>query len=289
MKNKYLFLALPLTVLLVAVAFYLPDQLSRWQDESLLDTPQIFRSDDALQDFAASIRLSIPEKIRLLRSRKLTPVEIPEEEREIRLTLDAKGNVSRSEAPNLKESGAELSEEARAEAEKQEETWRRRVTSARSEVRSLQKAGGIPLLWPEDALVTADNYREFLYIDTETQVTFLAYDMELSAANFTLSLLVDEQTGKILSFTAKVRGGQFAWEKGSGNFADAWRDYWYMDEVESTYAGTSIQEMLKPPPPQGNSAYSASAEVGYSYGGEIVRVPLFSRSTDAIRSLLWNE
>lgn len=78
--NKYLAAALPVTVLLVVLAFFLPAQLSQWNDQKLLDDPVVLPSTAGdLAGFAEGVSLTVPEKLLLLRSGRLSAMEIPQE------------------------------------------------------------------------------------------------------------------------------------------------------------------------------------------------------------------
>ena len=75
LKKHPLAVALPLTALLVVLAFFLPAQLSQWDDRALLDTPNIVREEER-ELFADSIRLTVPEKLLLLRSGDLSWLDL---------------------------------------------------------------------------------------------------------------------------------------------------------------------------------------------------------------------
>lgn len=282
MKNKYVGVAL--TVLLVVLAFFLPEKLSQWNDRTLLNAIHITEEDEAA-GFAASIRLSVPEKLRLIRSRQVTPVELPKEDDKIRLVSDTDGKIQLSGTENLEAA-------ARREAEAQAALWKERLEDVKGELSALRKVGAMPRLWEEKSVLTVDNCREYLYIDTETQVTFPVYYMELNCAPYTLLLTVDGQTGKFLSFTLRwTRGGEPRWENGTMNFGGAWRDYWDMDAVEENYlSGTYLRELLQGPPNAipGGGTYSATTEVGFDYGGQSLRIPLHCRSQGDRCAILWN-
>lgn len=285
-ENRALLLALPLTLLLVAVAFFLPDQLSRWKDGTLLDKPQITESAGGEQSFANSIRLTLPEKLRLLRSGTLMPMEIPEEEREIHLVVGANGSIFFSEAPSQEADGpgeADTSAEANANP---------LLEKLRPELLALQKVGAMPLLWEEGSQVELYSSQEVLYIEMDTQVSFPVCYLELRSAPYSLSLTVDGQTGKILAFSLRwSQEGALRWEAGTSNFSNAWKEYWDMDGVNSSYMSSQYLDGILGQQPQWETVPStASTEVAFYYGDQVIRIPLLCRNGGDISggSLQWN-
>lgn len=285
-------LALPMTLLLVAVAFFLPDQLSRWKDGTLLDQPQIMGSEAGEQSFANSIRLTLPEKLRLLRSGTLTPMEIPEEEREVHLVVGPNGSIFFSEEPaqNAGEPGVTYTEAPDIDVNDQQ--MERRLEQLRQELLALQKVGAMPLLWEEGSQVELHSSQEVLYIEMDTQVSFPVCYLELRSAPYSLSLTVDGQTGKILAFSLRwTQDGSLRWAAGTSNFSNAWKEYWDMDGVNVSYMSSQyLDGILSQPPPWENGPYTASTEVAFYYGDEVIRVPLLCRNGSDMSggSLQWN-
>ena len=72
-------LAIALTALLMAAAFFLPAQLSHWNDRLLLDEPHIFQEEER-EGFARSVGLTVAEKVLLLRGGNLDSLNLTEGE-----------------------------------------------------------------------------------------------------------------------------------------------------------------------------------------------------------------
>ena len=69
-------------------------------------------------------------------------------------------------------------------------------------IRSLQAVGGLPDLWnEEDEPLDCTGYGELLYIDPDTRMSFQVYHLTLSRNTMSMRLMVDIQSGRILSFT----------------------------------------------------------------------------------------
>lgn len=296
MKRDYrLPLAIAGTALLVGLAFFLPDRISRWKDGMLLDSPKIIE-EEGQEGFAESIRLTMPEKLRLIRSRNHTAVILPEPELERAITAK-KVSEGWSSVHGVKLGEAALQEgddeEAQARAESAEE-WSRRLVSALMELRALQRVGAMPTLWPDGSEVALTNHKELLCVDNDTQVTFLVYDMELTCSSYTLSLSVDAQTGKFLSVSIRwTREGDLTWSGGDvQNFGTAWRDYWGMDGAELSYLDSQyIRGLLMETNTLGqrNGDYTSTTEVSFTYDGQSIRIPLRCRAIGGREcSIQWN-
>ena len=153
---------------LLAAAFFLPALLSHWGDQRLLDEPHITRQDEEREGFAESLQLSVAEKLFLLRSGSVTSVAL--------------GDVETAEVLWQEKDTAGVSAlwqgsaDAARELEENEKKWQQRLTRVRSELRGLQTAGALPYLWDSGDEVECTAHRQTLYIDGESQVSFLSYD-----------------------------------------------------------------------------------------------------------------
>lgn len=273
MKNKLLLITLPATLLLVAAAFFLPGYISRLQDNALMDSPQIQTLEDSREEFSDSIRLSVPEKLMLLRNGNLSWMELGTPSAQLRVAvIDGEIVFYESEEPVLsgKESG---------DGDEAAQEWSSRIAAVMGELRGLQEVGGLPRLWSREETVELTGQRELLYIDNDTQVSFTVYYMEVNAAPYTMGLTVDGQTNRILTFTLRwgVGDGPLNWGRnGASTFGPAWRDYWGMDQVDEWYGGhrksilEDTESML-----QLNGSYTATAEMGFVYDGQALEIPLY--------------
>lgn len=271
--NKYLAAALPVTVLLVVLAFFLPAQLSQWNDQKLLDDPVVLPSTAGdLAGFAEGVSLTVPEKLLLLRSGRLSAMEIPQE-LEQPLIIQEASSAPAEKAP-AEDGEADLAEREEKSARK----WQERVESALGELQQLQRMGGLPTLWGADSAVEVTARVQTLYMEPETQRGVLVDDMTLSCTPYTLALELDDETGKVLSFTLWwTRGNAPSWGvSGPVSFGSAWRDYWGMDNVDGSWSGKSVTSMLSETEIlfQTNGDYTSSAEVSFAYDTESLRVPL---------------
>lgn len=270
-RNKYLALPLALTALLVAAAFFLPGQLSRMGDGQLVDTVHVIREDGERSDFSDSIRLSVPEKLLLLRSGNLSAVDLEAANSEVRVAYaDGEVFLYESEEPLL---------DSPEEAEQVTQEWSQRLESAQRELRALRQLGGLPQFWSQEDTVELTGSRRVLYIDTETQVSFVVDYMTLSASPYALNLTVDEQTGRILSLSMRWEPGEAPnWGlSGAANFGGAWRDYWGMDGVDAAWNSEYIKGILVDTEDliRVNGDYTSLAEVIFTYDGQKLSAPLY--------------
>jgi len=268
------YLAVAMTVLLVVLAFFLPAQFSQWNDSQLLDEPHILREAEEREGFAESIQLTVAEKILLLRSGSLTPLPLSDKvEQEIRVALvDEETVIYGSEEPSVPNAAAGTDGDISQE-------WAGRLERVQTEVRTLQTMGALPSLWSwSDNMVESSSLGQILYIDSETQVSFLIYHMELSCAPYSLALTVDAQSGKILSFSLRwAWGAPPDWGgRGASNFGNAWRDYWGMDSVSGAWYTDYIRAILVETESmmQINGEYNSNADLAFSYDGQELRIPL---------------
>ena len=188
---------------LLAAAFFLPAALSQWGDQRLLDDPHITRQDEEREGFAESLQLSVAEKLFLLRSSSVTSVTLAGMEA-ASIYIEGKAVLwKKDEEIILTESLA-----AAEELEEIERKWTQRLDRLRSEIRGLQATGALPRLWDAEAEVVCTDHHQTLYIDQESQVSFLAYDMALNSQPYSMRVTVDAKTGRILGF-------RLNWSKGS--------------------------------------------------------------------------
>ena len=135
--------------------------------------------------------------------------------------------------------------------------------------------------------------REALYIDNASQVSFTVYYMELNAEPYSMGLTVDGQTDRILAFTLRwgLGEGPLNWGvTGAASFSTAWRDYWGMDQVDQWY-GEQRKDILEGTDAAANlyGGYSAKVDVSFLYGGQSVKIPLYSwAALSRGCSLQWN-
>ena len=270
---------------LLAAAFFLPALLSHWGDQRLLDEPHITRQDEEREGFAESLQLSVAEKLFLLRSGSVTSVALEDME-----TAEVLWQEKDTAGVSALWQG---SADAARELEENEKKWQQRLTRVRSELRGLQTAGALPYLWDSGDEVECTAHRQTLYIDGESQVSFLAYDMTLSGPPYTIRVTVDAKSERILTFRLSWSKGQRPnWGfRGSARFGSAWRDYWGMDSVSSAWNSEYIRSLLDMPAEEfvRSGSYNANADISVTYDGQTLRVPLVNwvySNTDGV--LEWN-
>lgn len=273
---------------LLAAAFFLPAALSQWGDRRLLDEPHITRQDEEREGFAESLQLSVAEKLFLLRSGSVISVALEDMETAAVYFKNQGGNIT-LESASLWADG----EEGAYELEENERKWNQRLARVRSELRGLQTAGALPYLWDSEDEVTCTAHHQTLYIDQESQLSFLAYDMSLSGPPYAMRVMVDAKTERILSFRLSWSKGQRPdWGfRGSARFGSAWRDYWGMDSVSSAWNSEYIRSLLDMPLEEflRSGSYNANADIAFTYDGQTLRVPLVNwvySNSDGV--LEWN-
>lgn len=269
-----------LTVALVALALYLPPQVSRWYDRQIMDDPKVTQVEER-EGLADSIRLTVAEKLLRLRGGNLSFLALPGEESEIRYFLEnGKGGAYISSEPDI---GTD---------EREFEEMESRLEAVRRELLALQRSGALPALWTEDEEPELTDSGEMLYIDNDTQVSFMACHMELSFSSCSLGLTVDNQSGKILSLSLRwPREAPPSWgAAGAAGFGGAWRDYWGMDSVDAAWNSPRINELLTSALAFASNSgdYSASGEIAFTYGGQTLRVPLYGWSSGGSCAIQWN-
>lgn len=269
---------------LTAAAFFLPAEISAWRDGRLLDKIHITRQEER-EGFAESVQLTVAEKLLLMRGGSLSSVVL-DGGGLYRIAIDPSSGEQASgmaagELPEADGGGALL------------EKWKQRLAGVQSELRSLQAAGAMPILWDAGSTVECGGESLVLFVDSDTHVSFQVFYMTLSCAPFSVSVAVDEQTGRILSAALSLAPGTSVnWGyRGSAGFAAAWRDYWGMDSVSSGWNSEYIQAILGNAEDQArvNGDYSAHADIAFSYDGQSLRIPLSCWSLgNQGRAIYWN-
>ena len=256
MRNAFAVLA---AVFLLAAAFFLPAALAQWEDRRLLDEPHITRQDQEREGFAESLQLSVAEKLLLLRSASVTSVAL----------------------------------DAAYEAEEAAQKWEQRLERVQRELWSLQTLGAMPYLWSSGETAACTGYSQRLYIDQESQVSFLAYTMSLNCAPYSIHVMADAKSERILGFRLSwTKGAAPSWGfRGCTRFGTAWRDYWGMDSVSAAWNSEYIRSILEMPEEEflRSGSYNSNADVAFSYGGQNLRVPLVNwvySNSDGV--LEWN-
>ena len=275
-----------LTALLTAGAFFLPARLSERDDLRLLNTPHVIRQEER-EGFAESLQLSAAEKLLLLRSSSVSSVALDDDTVTILYGNEkAEVKVYPSDLPpNNPELTSELEENARK--------WEERTARVLTEIRSLQTLGALPYLWEDSAEVVCTSRHQLLYIDQDSQLSFLVYSMYLTSPTYNMYLTADAKTFRIFSF-------RISWNKcpppgwgfqGTAQFGTAWRDYWGMDSVSSAWNTEYIRSVLEMPDAalNRNGSYNANADIAFTYGGQTLRVPLVNWVSGNMDGMLeWN-
>ena len=271
-----------MAAVLLALAFILPEWLSAVHDRQLLDSPSIQLQDEEQEGFAESIQLTVAEKVMLLRSGTLNVMALTAGEVEgmyvpgpdgWELTLNVSGNE-----PVLPELKAATGEEITSYFAELNQTWEERLEAAQAEIRSLQAVGGLPELWRESEPLNCTGYGELLYIDPDTRMSFQVYHLTLSRNTMSMRLMVDIQSGRILSFT--LQWGQEdipSWGlRGAANFGGVWRNYWDMDSVSSDWYGDHTRSILERAEElyRNNGDYTAHGQISFTYDGQSLSIPL---------------
>ena len=269
---------------LLALAFILPEWLSAVHDRQLLDSPALQLQDEEQEGFAESIQLTVAEKVMLLRSGEVNVMQLGQEEVEgvyasvlpdgWELTL----NVS-VDKPVLPEMKAATDEEITSYLAELNQTWEERLEAVQTEIRSLQAVGGLPDLWDEeDEPLDCTGYGELLYIDPDTRMSFQVYHLTLSRNTMSMRLMVDIQSGRILSFTLQWgREDIPSWGlRGAANFGGVWRNYWGMDSVSSGWYDDYTRNILERAEElyRNNGDYASHGQISFTYDGQSLSIPL---------------
>ena len=278
--NKKFWAALALAAALTALAFYLPPQISRWDDRKIMDEPRVTQLEDR-EGLADSLRLTVAEKLLLMQEGNLSYLALPGEEARVRYTIaNDTGGVYVSSEPEV-----EVPAEDDAE-------WGARLAVVRREMLVLQRAGALPELWAEDVQAELTGSEEVLCIDNDTQLSFLICHMSLTFPNWNVGVSFDQKSGKILSMSLRwLRTQPPSWgAAGTVGFGGAWRDYWGMDSVDPNWNTPRVSEILSASAPlAGNSGdYSAAGEVAFTYDGQTLRAPLYGWCSGGSCAVQWN-
>ncbi len=301
--------AMLVALLLVAAAFFLPVRLSRWQDEQLLDDPHVTSYDKEREGFAESTQLSAAEKLLLLRSGTLTQVDLGGETVQglYVVSRNARGEIERriehiaefsSAAAIDGKAKEEVTVRYELEADEQEirsaqEVWDQRLNAVWSELGGLQSLGGLPELWGAEVELEYTGGGEVVYMDPDGGVRFPVFSLSLSGHPYSISLTLDEQSGRILSFVLTwARDAQLNWGgRGPDRFGGVWRDYWGLDSVSSTWYSDYIREILSCPEEslRSNGDYNANGQVVFAYDGQSLPISLSNWvSSSRNGALFWN-
>lgn len=304
------YLAVLLTLLLVAAAFFLPARLARWGDAQLLDVPHV-TAEEEREGFAESFQLTSGEKLLLLLGGGLTGMDVGNVRVQGLFTTPvpgehgAPGSIEHGEIDF--ESGAELSYNALVETNTAEDEawvkysveeldlqlWDDRVRSAWNEVRTLQSMGGLPELWTSGSALEYTVYGDRLYVDSATQVSFQIFHVRFDGAPYSLDLTLDAQSGRAFAFVLRwSKGAALNWaSRGSGSFGTAWRDYWKLDKVSEAWYTPYTKEILESPLEvlNINGEYNSNGQVVFSYDDQSLAIPLSNWvHSDHEGSLRWN-
>lgn len=264
--------ALGAAAVLLAAAFFLPEQLSALHDAQILDRPVVQAQDGDQEGFAETTQLPVAEKVQLMRSGSMTAMEVSREE-----VSGVLINISGSEEPkissNIRDAG-----DVDAYEEELAERWERRLEDVKREIRSLQAAGGLPELWSGDSGISYVGYGELLYMDAEAGINFQAYRMGLQSEAYSMNVTVDVQSGRILAFSLRWEwGARPNWGlRGAANFGGVWRNYWGMDSVNSGWYNDYNRDILERSQDivKINGDYSAIGQISFFYNELSVGIPL---------------
>ena len=278
MGNKRFWIVPALTVILAALAFYLPPRLSQWSDQKIMNDPRIVRTEER-ESLADSLQLTVAEKLQLLREEDLSLLPLPGEDAELHYGIHG-------------DTGAYVSSEPVLETEQDRGEWNARLTGVKRELLALQRTGGLPELGSGELQAEIIDRGEMLYIDNSTQVSFLAWHMELELPAASLGVTVDDQTGKILSLSLRwSRDTPPSWgAAGAAGFGAAWRDYWGMDSVDPNWNSQRINDLLTSATVFASNSgdYSGVGEICFTYNGQTLRAPLYGWCSGGVCTVQWN-
>lgn len=277
--NRRFWAALALAAALIALAFFLPPQISRWEDRKIMDQPRITRVEDR-EGLADSLGLTVAEKLLRMQEGDLSYLSLPGEGAQVRYTIEeGTGHVYVSSEPEQRDPAEE------------DEVAGARLTAVLRELLILQRSGALPQLWREDVQAELTDSGEILCIDNNTQLSFLICHASLSLPNGSAGVTYDQQSGKILSLSLRwLRDQPPSWgAAGAANFGGAWRDYWGMDSVDPGWSTVRIKEILSTTPPlAGSGDYTAAGEITFTYDGQELRAPVYSWGSSGTCALQWN-
>lgn len=266
---------------LVVLSFFLPEWLSTLHDRQLLDSPSLQAENEDREGFAESIQLSVAEKLLLLRSGTLNVMELSQGEIEgiyVNFPEGGEFTLNLSVEEDFPELKVSENSDASAYIEELSQTWKDRLEAVQAEIRSLQSIGGLPELWSEDDPLNCAGYGELLYIDPDTQMSFQVYHVTLARDTLSLRLMVDIQSGRILSFSLQWgRDDMPSWGlRGAANFGGVWRNYWGMDSVSSGWYDDYTRSILERTEEsyRNNGDYTAQGQIAFIYNSQSLPVPL---------------
>lgn len=284
---------------LLAAAFFLPEALSSWNDQQLLDTVSVLPEDLQREGFAESVQLTVAEKVLLLRSGRLTSMDLSREMVAGNSANSVSGSVSISVFSYDEESEPVLSpdesaeEDSAAYTEEISRLWDARLAEVRQEIFNLQALGGLPVLWNDDDELAYTGYGDRLYVDPDTRMNFQVYHITLASVLYSLELTVDVQSGRILSFILQWgRDNAPNWGmRNAAGFGSVWRNYWKMDSVSSDWYNGNTKNILEQIAvmPRKDGDYDILGQIFFTYDGQSISVPLEGRGFNG-RSFIvtWN-
>jgi len=289
-------LVVVLAALLVAAAFFLPAKISEWNDRQLLDEPHVIQ-EDAREGFAESVQLTVAEKLLLLQSGTLSSMDLVDDVVQGLIPLPgqqaAAATIVRGSSETEETDAAAYDADQKAYDDKVLLSWSTRLSEVLAEVRTLQAMGALPQLWDADSDVEYIGYGEMLYLDSTTRMSFQVYRMQLSGAPYSLDVTVDAQSRRILAFVLDwASGTPLNWGlRGAANFGAAWRDYWGLDSVSISWYSDYVRDILENTEAllRNNGEYNSNGQVVFTYGGQILNIPLANWAFyDRDQSLWWN-
>ena len=301
------YLLVLLAALLAAGAVFLPGQLSQWGDRVLLDEPHVTQEAER-EGFAESMQLSVAEKLVLMRSAAANGTlsgteldagsvqglyDMESQKTSLLLSMYQSAGAGEEYVVNQAQLKAASDEELERYNEELSGLWEERLTAVRGELRSLQAMGGLPELWGSDSQLEFVSQGDFLYMDTATQMSFQVYRVGLSCAPYSLDLAVDLQSGRILTFRLDWSDSrELNWGlRGAANFGAAWRDYWGLDSVNSSWYSDYTKSILEQAAAAilSNGDYASHGQITFTYDAQSIPVSLecwgYSRK---VCSLIWN-
>ncbi len=282
---------------LIAAAFFLPEILSSWNDRQLLDNVSLLPQDIQREGFAESVQLTVAEKVLLLRDGRLTAMDLSRETVEIVASGPDGGSGSVSVFIFDGESEVILAPDGSAGGDAYTEEifrlWDDRLAEVRQEILNLQALGGLPMLWDSGSSLSYTGYGERLYVDPDTRMSFQVYRIALSSGPYSVELMVDVQTGRILSFSLQWdRDGSPNWGmRDASGFGGIWRNYWEMDSVGSGWYNSNTRNILEQiaHTPWKDGDYDAYGQIFFTYDGQSISVPLEGRGVNGRNFMLnWN-
>ena len=124
-------------------------------------------------------------------------------------------------------------------------------------------------------------------------MSFQVYQIALLWQAYNMDLLVDVQSGRILSFAMVwAQEKQPSWgSRGASSFGSAWRDYWQMDSVATGWYNEYTRSILENVASHASNGgdYAAAEQITFMYDGQSLSVPLDCQGTWSwYFSISWN-